>query len=105
MGSACEQLPTSAEARRPALTPSLAYPLDTLGLTDPATEVVLEVLDQLQPNLSGDADPLQDRRQIRGDGAALVLAHCRRPSLPWRIEAPKMRHQGINSRMGVCVPP
>jgi len=46
-----------------------------LGLTDPGAEVGLEVLGQLQPSGSGDADPLQDRRQILGDGPALVVAH------------------------------
>jgi len=51
-----------------------------LGLTDPGAEVGLEVLGQLQPSGSGDADPLQDRRQILGDGPALVLAH--RPAGP-----------------------
>jgi len=69
---------------------SLASPLDMLGLPDPGAEGGLEVLGQLQPGRSGDADPLQDRRQILGDGAALVLAH--RPAGPVdQLEVPECR--------------
>jgi len=78
--SAGKQLPAGAGAARPAPTTSLANSHDMLGLTDPAAEVGLEVLGQLQPCRSGDADPLQDRRQIIGDGPALVVAH--RPAGP-----------------------
>jgi len=70
-----EQSSASADATRPVVPPSLAGLLDVLGPTDPAAEVGLEVLGQLQPRGSGDADPLQDRRQILGDGPALVVAH------------------------------
>jgi len=49
-------------------------------VTDPTAEVVLEVLGQLQPCRSGDPDPHQDRRQVLGDGPALVVAH--RPTGP-----------------------
>jgi len=51
-----------------------------LGLTDPGAEGGLKVLGQVQPGLSGDADAIQDRRQIIGDGPALVIAH--RPAGP-----------------------
>ena len=51
-----------------------------LGLTDPGAEGGLKVLGQLQPGRWGDADALQDRRQVLGDGPALVLAH--RPAGP-----------------------
>jgi len=51
-----------------------------LGLTDPGAKGGLKLFGQLQPGCSGDADPLQDRRQILGDGPALVVAH--RPTGP-----------------------
>jgi len=70
-----KQPPASADAARPALTTTLANPLDMLGLTDPAAEGGLEFLGQLQPCRSGDADALQDRWQILGDRPALVVAH------------------------------
>jgi len=73
--SAGKQPPAGADATCLALTPSLANPPDMLGLTDPGTEGGPEVLGQLQPCCSGDAGPLQDRRQILGDGPALVVAH------------------------------
>jgi len=71
-------LGTAAErrgCRAPSADPLARKPLDLLGLTDPATEVGLEVLGQLQPSRSGDADPLLGRRQILGNGPALVLTH------------------------------
>jgi len=73
-----KQPPAGADAACPALTASPANPLDMPGLTDPSTEGGLKVLRQLQPSRSGDADPLQDRRQILGDGPALVVAYRRR---------------------------
>jgi len=78
--SAGKQPPASVNAARSALTLSLANPLDMLGLTDPDAEVGLKVLGQLKPSGSGDSDPLQNRRQLLGDGFALVVAH--RPAGP-----------------------
>jgi len=66
------------DAARPALAGSLANALDVLGLTDPATEMGLEVLGRLQPCRPGDADPLQDRRQILDITALLARILSRR---------------------------
>jgi len=63
-----------------ALTISLASPLDMLDLPDPDAEGGLKVLGQRLPGHSGDANALQDRRYILGDGPALVVAH--RPAGP-----------------------
>jgi len=48
--------------------------------TDPAAEVLLQLGGELQPGRCGDADQFQDRRQVIGDGAPLVVAY--RPSGP-----------------------
>jgi len=66
-----------------------------LGFTYPAIEVVLEVLGQLQPGCSGNADPLRKRRQIPGDGPALVVAN--RPTGPVDQLLKSARWQGSPS--------